>query len=201
MLLTEAPLGRARGSQPGAQAGRRPGWARNGDRFKIAARTCANGRGSRAALFGVEFAPNCTLIGTLWEKPGENRQKRGGKWRQMALFRGSKAPFRRARSRLRWIASRQSARPYVCGVRLPRAATGPTNRRWSAIFHRLGHEPTCVRPSRFHDCADFVARWEGRAARASSERKVRRRDLDICVSEPGGRQLRFVPDGQPTRSW
>jgi len=35
---TEAPLGPARGSQPGAQAGRRPGWAGNGDWFKIAAR-------------------------------------------------------------------------------------------------------------------------------------------------------------------
>ena len=30
----------------GAQAGRRPGWARNCDRFKIAARTMAIGRGS-----------------------------------------------------------------------------------------------------------------------------------------------------------
>ena len=37
-----------------------------------------------------QFAP---LTGKLGEKPGENRQKSGGKWRKMALFRGSKRHF------------------------------------------------------------------------------------------------------------
>ena len=56
----------------------------------------------------------------------------------MALFRGSKPPFRRARSRRPWIASRQAAKLYVCGLRLPPAACGPPIRRSSAIFHTLG---------------------------------------------------------------
>jgi len=87
----------------------------------------------------------------------------------MALFRGSKAPFRPARSRRCSIANGRYARPYVCGTRFHRAASDPANRNSSAIFHSLGHGPTCVKRSRFHDCADFVARQEARAARASSE--------------------------------
>jgi hypothetical protein len=63
---------------------------------------------------------------------------------------------------------RCSARLYVCRTRLHRAPSGPGNRRWSTIFHRLGHGPTCVRRSRFHDCADLDKKQQlkGRAARA-----------------------------------
>ena len=102
------------------------------------------GRGSKPALFGADFAPFRALMKKLAKKPAENRQKSEGKWRQMALFRGSKAPFCRARSRRPWIATRQSARPYVCGVRLRRAASSPGNRLWSAIFHERAHGPTCA---------------------------------------------------------
>jgi len=42
----------------------------------------------------------------LAEKLGEKRRKNGGKWREMALFEASKAPFRRCRSRWRSIANR-----------------------------------------------------------------------------------------------
>jgi hypothetical protein len=70
----------------------------------------------------------------LAEKPGENHQKSRGNWRQVALFRGPKRHFRRARSRPPSIASRHSARPYVGEVRLRRAASGPRNRQWGAIF-------------------------------------------------------------------
>jgi len=94
-------LAPTRGSQPGAQAGRRPGWAGNGNWFKSAARPLAIGRGSKPVPFGSGCAPSCALMGELAEKAGENRQKRDGKWRQMAVFRGSGAPFRRARSRRR----------------------------------------------------------------------------------------------------
>jgi hypothetical protein len=48
------------------------------------------GRGSKPALLGAEFAPFCALMGKRGEKPGENRRKRDGKWREMALFRGPK---------------------------------------------------------------------------------------------------------------
>jgi hypothetical protein len=65
----------------------------------------------------------------------EKSQKSPGKWRQMALSRGSKAPFRRARSRRRWIANRQSARPYICAVRLHQAASGARIRQLSAISY------------------------------------------------------------------
>ena len=109
------------------------------------------GKTVKPALFGAAFAPVCTLMRKRAEKPGENRQNREGKWRQMALFRGSKAPFRRARSQRRQIATRQSARPYVCGVRLRRAASGPGNRRWSAIFHGRGHGPTWASDDRRAD--------------------------------------------------
>ena len=66
--------------------------------FKSAARLFATGRGSKPALFETAWAPIGDLLGKLAEKPGENHQKRAEKWRQMALFRGSKAPFRHARS-------------------------------------------------------------------------------------------------------
>ena len=49
----------------------------------------AIGRGSKPALFGAEFAPFCALMGKRAEKPGENRQKREGKWPKMAVFRGA----------------------------------------------------------------------------------------------------------------
>jgi hypothetical protein len=41
------------------------------------------------SLLGITFAPICARTGNLAEKPGENRQSRGEKWRQLALFRGS----------------------------------------------------------------------------------------------------------------
>jgi len=94
----------------------------------------------------------------------------------MALFRGSQAPFRRARSRRCSIANRRFARLYVCGTRRHRAASDRANYQQSAIFHCPGHGPTCVRRSRFHDCADLVARWEARAARANQ--RVRGMVLD-----------------------
>jgi len=91
--------------------------------------------------FCRQMAPVCALMRKLAKKPAENRQKSQGKGRKMALFRGSKAPFRRARSRGPSIATRQSARPYVCGVRLHQAASGPRNWRGSAI---LGGVPSRV---------------------------------------------------------
>jgi hypothetical protein len=78
----------------------------------------------------------------------------------MALFRGSKAPFLRARSRRRSIATRQYARCYVCGVRLHRAASGPENRPGSAIFHRRGHGPTRASSDRRAD-GGVVDTWVG----------------------------------------
>jgi hypothetical protein len=90
-----------------------------------------------------------------------------GKWRKLALFRRPKAPFFGAPSRLRSIATHASARLYVHGVRLPHGASDAPFLRWSAIFHRPGHETTCVRQGRFDDCADFVARL-GRPARSQA---------------------------------
>ena len=81
MLFTEAPLGPARGSQPGAQAGRRPGWARNCDRFKIAARTMAIGCGSQPAHFGAASAKIRTPMGKTRGKTTRESSKSGEKWR------------------------------------------------------------------------------------------------------------------------
>jgi hypothetical protein len=48
-------------------------------------------------------------MGKLAEKLGENRRKRDGNWRQLALFPCSQAPFRGARYLRLHIASRQAA--------------------------------------------------------------------------------------------
>ncbi len=54
--------------------------------FKSAARPLAIGCGSKTALFGAACAPICALIGKVAEKPGQNRQKRHAKWRQILCF-------------------------------------------------------------------------------------------------------------------
>jgi hypothetical protein len=104
----------------------------------------ATSTSSSEASFEVAFAPNCALKGKLAEKHGENRRKSGGERRKMALFRAPKAPFRGAPSRLPSIATGPFARPYVHGVRPPRAAYGPPSRQWGAIFRGPGHETTYV---------------------------------------------------------
>jgi len=98
----EAPLGRARGSQPGAQAGRRTGWARNGDWFKIAARAEKGVRnllceaplgpfrqkvpdpfsGPKISAFRGRIRANLRPDGRAQRK---NRRKSAKKWREMAI--------------------------------------------------------------------------------------------------------------------
>jgi hypothetical protein len=108
-----------------------------------------------SAISRSHSRPNCALKAQAREK---TRGKSTKKWRRMALFRGAKAPFCGAPSRLHSIATRPPARPYVHGARLPRAASGPPNLPWGAIFRRPGHETTYVGRGRFDDCADSVAR-------------------------------------------
>jgi hypothetical protein len=95
---------------------------------------------SREAHFRVEFAPKAPLRINSLKKHGENRRKSRRKWRKMALFRGPKPPFFRAPRRLHSIATRASARPYVHGAWLLRAASDAPNRQWGAIFRGPGHE-------------------------------------------------------------
>ena len=87
---TAPPFGPARGSQPGAQAGRHPGSARNCDRFKIAARTMAIGRGSQPAHFGAATAKIRTPMGKTRGKTTRESSKSGEKWR---FFEGLKRHF------------------------------------------------------------------------------------------------------------
>jgi hypothetical protein len=80
----------------------------------------------------------CALSGKLAKKPGENRQTRGEKWRKVALFGESLAPFFRAESRRPSIANRQAAGLYFCGLRLRPGASEPPNCQLSAIFRCRG---------------------------------------------------------------
>ena len=91
-------------------------------------------RPSARAAFALPHEPSSRSPATApWRSDirGNPGQMCGmsGKWRFMALFRRPKAPFCRAPSRLRSIATRASARPYVHGARLPRAASGAPNRQ------------------------------------------------------------------------
>ncbi len=93
---------------------------------------------SRRAHFQVVFAPKAPFRISSLKKHGQNRRESGGKWRFMALFRGAKAPFLRAPSRLHPIATRTPARLCVHRERLPRAASGAPKRQWGAIFEGPG---------------------------------------------------------------
>jgi len=68
----------------------RPGWARNCDRFKIAARTMAIGLGSQPALFGTASAKMHTPMGKTRGKTTRESSKSGEKWR---FFEGLKRHF------------------------------------------------------------------------------------------------------------
>ena len=91
--------------------------------------------GTDSSSFAVTSAPIRALTAKLAEKPRENRQEWDGKWRQLALFRGSKRHSRRARSRWPRIANRWAPKLCMCGPRSPPAAYDPPNRQSSASFH------------------------------------------------------------------
>jgi hypothetical protein len=115
----------------------------------------------------VAFAPICALKGKRGEKHGEKRRKSGGERRKMAPFRGPKAPFRSAPFPLHSVAIGRSARPYVRGVRPPRSASRPADRKLGAIFRGPGHETTYVGKGSVDDCVGFAARV-GRPARSKA---------------------------------
>jgi hypothetical protein len=85
----------------------------------------------------------------------------------MAPFRRPKAPFRGAPGLPYWIATCASAGSYVQRTWLLGAESGPSDGHRGAIFRGPGHETTYVKPGRYDDCADSVAR-ERRPARSKS---------------------------------
>jgi hypothetical protein len=164
--------------------------------------------------FGVAFAPICALMGKLAEKPGEYRQGRAGNWRQLALFRGSRPPFRRARSRRPWIASRQVASLYSHGPRLRAVACGPANRHSSAICQFSVVRPRFVDPvgvERGIHPQDAKTAKKGKRTRqlcAPARRRVAREVRAVCSSDaarwrigrkegqrPMGRSVAELPPG------
>jgi hypothetical protein len=113
----------------------------------------------RFGRIGAIFAPACVNLKKRAKKHGENGQKSGGKWREMALFPKVRSAISTWLSRLRSIETCCSGRRYVCGVWLARTGAWARGRQCGAIFHTLGHDPTYLRHVRFDDCADFVARF------------------------------------------
>ena len=89
-------------------------------------------------------------------------------------------------------------RPFCQTLRLwnpaPSSRLRPRQSQSSAIFHSLGHGPTCVKRSRFHDCADFVARQEARAARPSSESSLMESKRPSVSSAMAGRARSWLAD-------
>jgi hypothetical protein len=83
------------------------------DRFVSSNSINSTSASSRQARFEVAFAPKAPLRPSSLKKHGENRRKSGGKWRRMALFRGSRAPFRLALGRSRSVATLAPVRSYI----------------------------------------------------------------------------------------
>jgi len=85
--------------------------------------------------------PQPPKFAARWKKPRKNHERIVKKWREMALFRGPKAPFRRVLSRSRSSASHSFAGLYVAGTRPAPAARSPRNRLCAATFAESAAQP------------------------------------------------------------
>jgi hypothetical protein len=61
--------------------------------FDGTASFAAIGLGSKPALLGSDLRPLAPPWASSLKKPGENHQRRGKKWRKVALFQGQKRHF------------------------------------------------------------------------------------------------------------
>jgi hypothetical protein len=110
-----------------------------------------------SAISRSHSRPNAPSISSSRKNTGKIDEKVVENVAEWRFFGGPKRHFAVLRAGCARLQHARPPRPYVHGVRLPRAASGPPDRLWGAIFRGPGHGTTCVRPGRAGDCADFVA--------------------------------------------